>query len=102
MKSCLTCGMPLVNKEDFPGCDENGDFCIHCVNEDGSLKTCEEIFDGGVQFFMETVGDDRSLAERLTRKNMRQLPYWQDNFCAALEGEEATEEEFQFALAKLE
>lgn len=100
-KFCQACGMPLTKKEDFAGGDENSNFCLFCVNADGSVKSCEEIFEGGVQFFISQLKSDRSIAEKIVRKNMNQLPYWQDKNCEILKGEMATEEEFNEVLKKL-
>ncbi|NTW46485.1 MAG: AraC family transcriptional regulator [Candidatus Moranbacteria bacterium] len=98
---CHACGMPLEKKEDFAGGNEQSDFCLHCADESGSVHSCEEIFEGGVQFFMSATGADRSLAERVTRKNMKGLPHWQGKECSVLEGVVATDEEFVEAFAKL-
>lgn len=100
-KFCESCGMPLVKKEDFAQGDENAKFCVYCVSEDGSVKSCEEIFEGGVQFFMSQIGGDRAMAEKITRKNMGQQPYWQGKDCPVLKGEVATDEEFAKAMEKL-
>jgi hypothetical protein len=100
-KYCQACGMPLNSKEDFAGGDESAEFCVHCVNADGRVKSCDEIFEGGVEFFVSQIGGDRSMAEKITRKNMKKQPYWQDKNCEILEGEEATDEEFAEALKKL-
>ena len=43
--------MPLEKKEDFALGDENAEFCVYCTNVDGSVKSGEEIFKGGVEFF---------------------------------------------------
>ena len=100
-KFCQACGMPLTKKEDFAGGDENSIFCHFCVNADGSVKSCEEIFEGGVQYFMSHVGNDRKMAEKITRKNMSGQPYWQGKDCAILKGEMATDEEFAEVMKKL-
>jgi hypothetical protein len=100
-KFCQTCGMPLNKKEDFALGDENSNFCLYCTNADGSVKTCEEIFEGGVNYFMTQIGDNRPLAEKITRKNMGGLPYWQDKNCEILKGETATDEEFAEVMKKL-
>lgn len=100
-KFCWACGMPLTKKEDFAGGDENSNFCLFCANEDGSVKSCEEIFEGGVHFFMSHLEGDRNMAEKLVRKNMNQLPYWQDKDCEILQGEMATDEEFNAFLSNL-
>lgn len=101
MKECSACGMPLTKKEDFALGDENSSFCLYCVNPDGSLKTCEEIFKGGVEFFLGALGGDREMAEKITRKNMLSLPSWQGKDCEVLKGELASDEEFAAAMAKL-
>ena len=70
--------------------------------EDGHVKNSEAIFEGGVQFFAKDVtGGDRALAERLTRKNMQSLAYWQAHPFAMLAGETATDEEFGAAMEKM-
>lgn len=93
--------MPLIKKEDFANGDENAQFCTYCVNKDGSVKTCEEIFEGGVGFFMSQLKGDRKTAERITRKNMNMQPYWKGKDCVVLKGDEATDEEFAQAMAKM-
>ena len=70
--------------------------------ENGEIKPPEDIFHGGVEFFLSSVTDcDRDLAERLTRKNMKALDYWKAHPFADLDGAEATDEEFAAAMAKL-
>ena len=70
--------------------------------KDGKIKSGGEVFDGGVKFFQSAVADgDRNLAERLTRKNMKALPYWIANPFAQLDGPIATDQEFGAAMAKL-
>lgn len=93
--------MPLTKKEDFANGDTESKFCLYCVNPDGSVKSCDEIFEGGVQFFMSQLGGDREMAEKITRKNMNSQPYWKDKNCEILKGKEATDEEFSEALKKL-
>lgn len=68
---------------------------------DGAMKPAEEIFEGGVQFFMGSTDGDRTLAERVTRKNMKSLPYWKTHPFDLLAGDEATDEEFGMVMAKL-
>ena len=68
----------------------------------GMLKTPEEIFAGGVEFFATAAtGGDHELAERLTRRNMKALPYWRARPFDKLSGLEATTEEFESAIAAL-
>lgn len=101
MKYCIACGMPLNNKEDFSLGDETSEFCHFCTDESGQPKTCSEIFEGGVLFFMESCGATREFAEKVVRKNMRGLPYWKDKDEALLIGEVVSDEEFEELLKKL-
>lgn len=101
MKSCIACGMPLDEKHGLGTETVDGTVCQYCMGEDGHPKGCEVIFEGGVQFFMTVDGVDKSMAERLTRKNMNSLSYWKDKEAACLEGDQASDEEFHAVLAKL-
>ncbi len=88
--------MPMEKPEDFGNNDPAAQTCVHCTQTDGSVKSCQEIFEWWVQFFMDSMGADRDLAEKLVRKNMLRLPYWQ-----ALSGPVATDEEFDATMQKL-
>ena len=103
MKSCITCDMPLEgNHANDIGLETPEGLICKFDSVDGKVKTGEEIFEGGVAFFAESVADgDRELAAKLTRKNMKALPYWQKRPFALLAGEEATDAEFGAAMAKL-
>ncbi len=101
MKYCIACGMPLIKKEDFSQGNENSEFCCFCTDSDEKIKTVEEIFEGGVNFFMSQLGDDRIMAEKIVRKNMNQQPYWKDKNLDILKGEMVTDEEFAEILNKL-
>ena len=79
----------------------DGLVCVHDV-ENGRIKNAQAIFEGGVQFFLSLdAQNDRALAERLTRKNMQALPYWQQHSFAELDGQTATDDEFGTAMAKM-
>lgn len=103
MKSCITCGMPFEGNHANDIGFETGDGPV-CIfdSKDGQIKSAEEIFDGGVQFFASSVADgDRGFAERITRKNMKSLPYWKHRPFTGLDGPEATDQEFRAAMTKL-
>lgn len=101
MKYCESCGMPLIKLEDFASGDEKSLFCCYCVDDNGKVKSAEEIFEGGVQFFMSQFGNDRDLAEKIARKNMSRQSYWQGKECECLKGEMATDEEFAEMMKKM-
>lgn len=103
MKSCITCGMPLegAHSQDVALETDDGAVCKYDV-KDGQIKPAEEIFAGGVAYFTASAtGGDKELAERVTRKNMKGLPYWQKHPAAVLEGPEATDAEFAAAMSKM-
>ena len=103
MKTCITCGMPFVgaHEKDIGLETAEGPVCVYDV-KDGQIKSPEDIFAGGVQFFMAEVADgDRDLAERITRKNMKSLAHWKAHHFVYLDGPEATDQEFGEAMAKL-
>ena len=101
MKTCHSCGMPLAKLEDHAGGDENANFCVHCVNADGNVKACKEIFEGGVNFFLAQTNGDSAFAEKITRKSMNMQPYWKGREEIILQGPEATDEEFREILSNL-
>ena len=99
----MTCGMPFIgaHENDIGLETAEGAVCMYDV-VDGKIKSAEDIFDGGVAFFAESVADgDQSLAERLTRKNMNALPHWQANHFPKLDGGQSSDEEFGAAMMKL-
>ncbi len=102
MATCAACSMPLNAPADHAGGDVNSPFCRFCANADGTVRTGDEIFEGGVQFFMKALGESREMAEKVTRKNMSMLPYWKDKGVASLKGELATDQEFAAAMQKLQ
>lgn len=103
MKFCTACSMPL-DSDSVIGLETNSEsFCIHCVSEDKQVKSGEEIFEGGVQFFMSLDSSmTRDFAEKIVRKNMRKLSYWQNKEYPCLSGEIATDEEFNSIIVKLQ
>lgn len=102
-KACITCGMPLVgNHANDIGFELPEGLVCKFDTKDGKVKSGEEIFEGGINFFTHEVADgDRELAARLTRKNMNSLPYWKSHPFIGLEGATATDAEFETAMAKL-
>lgn len=103
MNMCITCGMPFEggHEKDLAFISPDGPVCVY-DSKDGEIKSVEEIFKGGVTFFMNEATDgNRGLAEKITRKNMNALPYWQERPNPILRGEEATDEEFGLVMARL-
>lgn len=103
MNTCITCGMPLEgdHANDVGLETPEGLVCKFDI-EGGAIKSAPAIFQGGVEYFTGAVADgDRGLAERLTRRNMKELPYWQSRPFAELDGETSDDAEFGAAMSKL-
>ena len=78
-KNCMSCGMPMANKEDFGGGDENNIYCVYCSNPDGSLKKYEDVYEGMVNFMMTSHKMDRESAEVAAKEYMSRMPAWSDS-----------------------
>ncbi len=102
-KFCAACGMPMNKSEDFGNGNTSMETCIYCTETDGSVKSCEEIFHGGIAWARETFAIDEDLAKRWVRRNMQLQRYgktvWKD--CACLQGALASDEEWDAILTKL-
>lgn len=91
--------MPLQKKDDIGLEQDNLSFCRYCVDKDGKLKSGSQIFHGGVSFFMHSVsGMPVDLAERVTRRNMKSLPYWKGRNDEFLQGDVASDAEYAEAM----
>ena len=102
MKFCAACSMPLESEELIGKREKENYFCIHCVDENGEVKSCEEVFKECVDFFISQFPDmDKEVAERITRKNMSTLNYWKKDNSDCLIGDVSTDEEFNEILSKL-
>jgi len=102
MKQCLACSMPIEDAELCTGGNPDAEFCIFCVDDNNEVKSCEEVFKGGIEFFMEATDIEKEFAERIVRKNMNSLAYWDDKKTDVLDGPEATDEEFEEILNLLQ
>ena len=81
MKTCIACGMPMEKASDFPGGDEEKNYCIYCARPDGTMRSFEEAKAGMVGFIMKTQGFDESAALKIALNSMKKLPAWKDCFC---------------------
>ena len=76
LKICIACGMPMLEKSDFPDEDTNRDYCIHCARPDGSMQSFEEKKDRMICFITKTQGFDYKAATKIAESNMKRLPAW--------------------------
>lgn len=102
-EDCISCGMPLDDDEDLGIETEDGLFCKYCIDSNDIPRSAEEIFEGGVEFFMHSIPwVDRILAEKVTRKNMNKQPFWEGKKDKCLIWDEATDDEFDAVLERLQ
>lgn len=76
VKSCMSCGMPMTNIENFGGGNPENLYCVYCSNPGGSLKSYKEVFEGMVNFMMTSQKMDRKTAESAAKERMSRMPAW--------------------------
>lgn len=77
MKTCIACGMPMREKDDFAMSDESKDYCKYCARPDGSMQSYDEKLDGMTGFIVKTQGLDQAAARNAAKGMMAKLPAWQ-------------------------
>ena len=75
-KTCMSCGMPMTEPEDFGGGNPENLYCVHCSNADGSLKSYDEVLAGMVNFMITFQNMDQKAAEKAAREHMAKMPAW--------------------------
>lgn len=78
MKNCISCGMPMVKKEDFANGDISKDYCAYCARPDGTMQSYEEKLDSMTGFIVKTQGFDSKAARQSAKKIMAKLPAWKN------------------------
>ena len=78
MKTCIACGMPLRQKEDYPLGDESKNYCKYCANEDGSMQTYEEKLESMSNFIIRTQGISEEIARIAAVEHLAKLPAWKN------------------------
>lgn len=78
MKVCISCGMPMTKKSDYPLEDESKDYCIYCARQDGTLQSYEERLKGTTEFLIRTQGMDENAAHKLAIRTMKKMPAWEN------------------------
>ena len=73
---CHSCAAPLTIP-DFKGPAE--DYCSHCTDDQGNLKTRQEIVEGVAGWFMSwQPGVDRATAAARAEQYVKAMPAWAD------------------------
>ena len=80
MKTCISCGMPMMDVSDFAMGDVDKEYCIYCAKPDGTMQSFEEKKEGFTNFIIKTQGLDKSVAQNAAEALMRKLPAWRGCF----------------------
>jgi hypothetical protein len=73
--SCSSCGFPLDDAAAAPGAPE---YCRHCVDDQGRLRTYQEVLANNAHWYEQNQGLDPEAARRLAAELMATLPAWRD------------------------
>ena len=76
MKNCESCGMPMVNQDDFGGGKPTNKYCKNCTDNFGNLKSRKEVKEGMIQFRMMSKGENKKEATKWVNKYMKKMPAW--------------------------
>jgi hypothetical protein len=76
VKACESCGMPMQDAKNRGGGDTNNPYCVYCTDETGKLKSCQEVREGMIRFYMSQMGKPRDDAEKFVDEQMKKLPAW--------------------------
>ncbi len=63
MKTCIACGMPMNNPEDFAMGDSEKDYCLYCAKADGTMQSYDEKLASLTSFIIKTQGLDEKTAK---------------------------------------
>ncbi|WAI00159.1 VOC family protein [Methanogenium organophilum] len=79
-RQCQSCGMPMNKPEDFGGGNPASPYCVHCTNNDSSLKSFDEVQKGMVNFLMESQNMAQDAAELKAETYLAGMPAWAGKF----------------------
>ncbi len=73
---CISCGMPMKEDKDFALNDRSKSYCVFCSDENGNLKSYEEVLEGWSNFIIETEKIEKEAALIKVKEEMASLPAW--------------------------
>lgn len=74
--NCQSCGMPMATIDDHGGGRVDNLYCRHCTDQAGNLKPKEEVREGMINFYMQSMGKTREEAETAVDSHMAQMSAW--------------------------
>jgi hypothetical protein len=76
MKTSISCGMPLRGAADHAREDIKLDYCKHCADAEGRLKSYGDVLHGMTQFLCRTQGIEETAAAGIARETMSRMAAW--------------------------
>lgn len=76
--TCIACGMRMDRPEDYALGDVSKDFCAHCTQPDGSMKSYDEVLEGITGYLMRSEGLEEDAAREKAKGMMARLPAWKE------------------------
>lgn len=73
---CISCGMPMNEKEDFPLGDITKNYCVHCSNKEGDLRPYTEVLENMAKFLNENQGIPLYEARHKAKDHLDKMPAW--------------------------
>ncbi len=76
---CESCSMPMLKNEDFGGGIVGNKYCVHCCDEQGHLKSYDEVYSGMVGFALKNMDISPEKAQEAVADNMANMPAWKNH-----------------------
>ncbi len=68
---CLSCGMPIMTKQDRGGKDSKNPWCKQCCHKDGTHKSYEQVVEAMVNFMLSQEGQEMSGEKYSTKQEAK-------------------------------
>lgn len=75
---CQSCSMPMETLELHGGGVKENPYCIYCTDAHGHLKPRNDVREGMIQFYIDSMRKSREEAERVVDAIMSEMPAWKD------------------------
>ncbi|MEO7993678.1 MAG: zinc ribbon domain-containing protein [bacterium] len=75
--ACISCGFPVSEAIKHGAWTEGRDFCNYCANDDGSLRTYDEVQARYSQFLQQSESLDAAAATAKVAGILAKQPAWQ-------------------------
>lgn len=78
MKECESCGMIMVEREDYGNMDPNNRYCVYCTGLDGKLKPFQVKLGELADLIKRRMRCTPEVAKKLAYEKLIKYPAWKD------------------------